>query len=214
MGLGSMMYAQDFSGHLSGKSWTAKELGNLNSPYSDRSGSDDDVNWLYPNYVKALGTFVCPSTRNSIRSTPWITAANAPNGMYLQDLTGNAVNTEINGTSYEVFGALGADPKDNSDWIVKKTEVSVMTREIKTYTPYIGTRPGPSAFFLIMDGDDTSSDPNAAPNNKFNNWPDPGNNHGSAGAAANFCDGHAEFIPLKRFLNVWNLGQDSNSVGH
>jgi hypothetical protein len=25
-----------------------------------------------------------------------------------------------------------------------------------------------------------------------------------------FCDGHAEFVPRSRFLDVWNLCHDSN----
>jgi len=130
----------------------------------------------------------------------------------LQDLANNAVNLSLPGTSYEVFGVLSALPTEAKGR--KKTEREVLTRRIYNYTPYVGSSPGPTAFFLIMDGDDTSSDPNAQPNNPYNNWPDPGNNHGASGTCANFCDGHAEFIPLKKFLNVWNLGQDSNGAGH
>src|SRR3954471_606300 len=63
MGLGSLMYAQDNNGHLTMNSWSGAPEG----PNSDRRASDDDVNWLYPNYVKALGSFICPSTRNFIR---------------------------------------------------------------------------------------------------------------------------------------------------
>ena len=214
MGYGSMMYAQDYSGHLCMNSWIARYAGDVGGflNFSDRSAADDDLNWLYPNYVKALGSFVCPSTQNTIKGTPLVPYAGAPNGGYLQDLTDNAVNTKTGGDSYELFGVFNAEPSEG--YGRKKTERNVLTKEIKNYTPYKGTKPGASAFFLIMDGDDTSSDPNAAPNNKHNNWPDPGNNHGTAGTTANFCDGHAEFISMKRFLNVWNLSQDSNSAGY
>ena len=159
--------------------------------------------------MKAVGTFVCPSTKNTIRTT-WITTnPNAPNGRYLQDLSNNSVNTQINGDSYELFGTF--NPDDGIDTHgKKKTEAEALAHLSKNYTSTKGTRPGPSAYFLVMDGDDTSSDPGAAPNNKINNWPEKGNNHGDTGACANFCDGHAEFIPLKKFLHVWNLSQDSN----
>ncbi len=214
LGLGSIMYAQDNNGHLIAHSWIATHknflTGNGYLTYSDRRDSDDDLNWLYPNYVKALGSFVCPSTQNTIKDTPWVPYADAPNGQYLQDLTDNAVNTKINGDSYEVFGVFNAEPTDR--YGKKKTEKEVGVRQIRNYVDAIGARPGASAFFLIMDGDDTSSVPNAAPNNPNNNWPDPGNNHGVAGTTANFCDGHAEFIPLKRFLPVWNLAQDANKT--
>src|SRR5580765_3530303 len=82
MGLGSMMYAQDNNGHLTMHSWLPGMTPTANS---DRDGSDDDLNWLYPNYVKALGSFICPATQNSIRSKPsdWQSSAGAPNGQYL-----------------------------------------------------------------------------------------------------------------------------------
>jgi hypothetical protein len=132
----------------------------------------------------------------------------------LQDLSENAVNTKQTGHSYEVFGVFNPLPGEDSKAGIKKTEKSVLNRLIYNYSPFIGSKPGASAFFLMMDADDTFGLPNAAPDNYFNNWPDPGNNHGKTGAAANFCDGHAEFISLKRFLNVWNLSQDSNGAGH
>jgi len=213
MGLGSMMYAQDYYGHLTAHTWiTGSAVCPFDAAYSDRSGCDDDLNWLYPNYVKATGTFVCPSTQNSIKLT-WVNLAAAPSGRYLNDLANNALNTKVNGDSYEVFGTFTTED-GVSEHARKKTEKQVQSQTIKNYNQARGTKPGASAFFLMMDGDDTSSLPNAAPNNPYNNWPDPGNNHGNKGTIANFCDGHAEFIPLKRFLNVWNLGQDSNGAGH
>jgi prepilin-type N-terminal cleavage/methylation domain-containing protein len=214
LGLGSMMYAQDYNGHLTMHSWLAfSGTCSFDPAYSDRSGCDDDLNWLYPHYVKSLGSYVCPSTRNAVRSSPLLPYAAAPNGAYLQDLANNAVNTTSQGTSYEVFGTFNSEDGESGHGL-KKTEKQVSSKTIKIYTPAIGQKPGAAAFFLIMDGDDTSTLPGAAPNNPNNNWPDPGNNHGNSGTTANFCDGHAEFIPLKRFLHVWNLAQDSNATGH
>lgn len=205
MGLASMLYAQDFGGHLTAPSWISKyKTGGL----TDRDGADDDLNWMYPTYVKALGTFVCPATRNSVRSTPWLPSPDAPNGQYLQDLTDNAVNLKSQGTSYEVFANLSALPTEGQGR--KKTERELNSRMISNYAPSKGARPGPSAFFIFMDADDTSGLPGAAPNNPNNNWPDPGNNHGITGVSTTFCDGHSEFVPRKRFMAVWNLCQDSN----
>src|SRR5438093_616025 len=48
-GLGSLLYVQDDSrGAFSGV----------------ESDGDDDMNWLYPNYVSDLGVFRCPATQN------------------------------------------------------------------------------------------------------------------------------------------------------
>src|ERR1043166_5862516 len=208
MGLGSMMYAQDNNGHLTMHSWLPGMTPTANS---DRDGSDDDLNWLYPTYVKALGSFICPSTQNTIKVT-WLASPGAPNGQYLNDLANNAVSTQLNGDSYEVFAVFNAYPTEGSGR--KKTEKEVAVHEIKSYAGALGMKPGPSGFFLVMDGDDTSSQPGALASNPYNNWPDPGNNHGATGTCANFCDGHAEFIPLKNFLRVWNICQDSNGAGH
>jgi len=208
MGCGSLMYAEDYRGNFSGPSWYPVLKAGItpHSGYTDRSDSDDDLNWLYPNYAKSLGTFICPATRNTIRNTP-ISYADAPNGTYLEDLMNNAVNAKTNGASYEVFGVWY--PQRNDPCGKKKTEREVQTHEITHYPAAINTRPGPSAFFLVMDGDDPNP---SQPENPNNNWPDSGNNHGTAGMAAFFCDGHAQFIARRRFLDVWNLSQDSNTT--
>src|SRR5436190_23103464 len=58
MGLGSQMYADDDSlGRLTG---TLQAVGTA------AMQADNNLNWLYPTYVKALGSFVCPSTHNTI----------------------------------------------------------------------------------------------------------------------------------------------------
>ena len=84
MGFGSLMYSQDNNGNLSMNTWRPYLLSHdAPPPNSDRSGSDDDVNWLYPNYIKAFNSFICPSTHNFIRTppaAPWTILAAAPNG--------------------------------------------------------------------------------------------------------------------------------------
>src|SRR5213594_2946452 len=54
MQLASLMYSQDDS------------RGNFSAVRSD---GDDDQSWLYPNYIRSVNTFVCPSTQNFIRTT-------------------------------------------------------------------------------------------------------------------------------------------------
>ena len=214
MGLGSVMYGADNRGHLSMNTWYQPDLGPINiPPESDRAFRDDDLNWLYPNYVKALGSFICPSTRNFIRVPPqdnWVpypaTSSHpaASNDQYLRDLRNNGVNKEANGHSYEVFGNFDSGPK--------KTESSVASFQLEKYTAAIGLKPGPAGIFLIMDADDPKDDNASTPGNQYNNWPEPGNNHGAAGTQANFCDGHAEWISIRRFLYVWNVGNDANKT--
>ena len=66
-----------------------------------------------------------------------------------------------------------------------------------------GTKPGPSKVFLLFDGDDSNAKPNAV-----NNWPDPTDNHGAAGANFSFCDGHAQWVAQKYYDSVRNVSQN------
>ena len=201
MGLGQMMYADDNGGSLSGYSWNP--LYPVNVPNSDRSDADDDLNWLYPRYVPNLRTFICPSTQNNIRTNLIAKPKVTPTEYAVDDLANNAPNIKANGTSYEVFGCFGTSTSVPG----KKTEKSVAAYTIKNYKGMLGAKPGAAGVFILSDGDDTVSGDKSKGNN---NWPDPGDNHGTSGANFGFCDGHAQFVTLKRFLDVWNLGQDSN----
>src|SRR5690606_11613490 len=88
MGLACMMYAQDNRGHLLGPSWIASERNNIAAGaypnLTDRAGTDDDLNFLFPNYIKSLGSFVCPATLNSVKDIRLPNTA-APNGVFYLD---------------------------------------------------------------------------------------------------------------------------------
>lgn len=195
LGLGSAMYADANGGHLSGNSIHPTYVGAVQSnPLTDRAPADDDMNWLYPHYVRSLGSYVCPSTQNRIRTnTTLVSARMAP---VITDLMDNAATRKATGHSYEVFGVF-------STYAGKKTERSVANFTLRNIPGRSGERPGPSAIFLLTDGDDTSVD------GDHNNWPDPSDNHGTGGSMFTFCDGHAEFVTRKRFLDVWNTCHDS-----
>ena len=198
LGLGSMMYADDNSGNLTGATWNYVSYPPPSG--SDRNGGDDDANWLYPRYIPALNTFVCPATQNTISTrtvqTPTSTPGNEKN--VLVDLADNAVNPKNSGTSYEIFGVFSGTSS-------KKTERSLTGYANLLYQK--GVKPGPSRILLFADGDDTS----AFGGSVHNNWPDPDNNHGAEGTCMNFCDGHAQWVPLRQFLDVWNMGMDDNN---
>lgn len=195
LGLGSMMYADDNNGHLSGASWSPMYIMPPGAP-SDRDGADDDANWLYPTYVRAFPSYTCPSTQNHIRTN---TLEKFNRALAVVDLMNNADGMKTAGTSYEIFGVFGGG--------TKKTESSINNFTLKnpnTGGGPVGTRPGASQIFLLTDGDDL-----AGPGDN-NNWPDPVDNHGAEGSAFTFCDGHSEFVPRRRFLRVWNVCHDTD----
>jgi prepilin-type N-terminal cleavage/methylation domain-containing protein/prepilin-type processing-associated H-X9-DG protein len=199
MGAGSFMYAQDFNGVLAG---------------SSRGYYDDNVNWMYQAYAKSANLFICPSTRNFIRThAPHVRA----NGN-LWDLEDFAFHTGFtNGYSYENFswwrndrtpGAVAEQTDGTGGIQTKKTEARVQSRRHQNTTDGLGMKdiiPGPSQTWLTLDGDNKFN-----PANKFNNYPDPGDNHGADGGNANFCDGHAEWVREKGnyYLRIRELSQD------
>ena len=166
-------------------------------------------------YVKNVKAALCPATRNFIRQNNAATTTNPrfPQGKYLPDLGNNALNLSISGTSYEVFGTLPRLASESTSMPgQKKTEQHIQGREYFTYTKLKGSRMGPSHIFMIVDGDDNSGNAQTQPGNTHNNYPDPGNNHGATGTCMQFCDGHAMFVPLSKFLDTWNTGSDGNAT--
>lgn len=197
--LGSQLYADDNGGAYSGASWNGSYYTEAQK-YSttDRSSSDDDLNWLYPTYVKSFNSFVCPSTKNEI-STNRVAHPRKPGEYLIRDLSDNAKTPQATiGTSYECFG--------NFSGAVKKSEKTVASFTIKNYTPFVGTRPGAANIYLLTDADDVPGQ------NDNENYPDAVDNHGTLGATIAFCDGHAEFVRQKRWLHVRNLSSDGNAV--
>lgn len=209
-----MLYAEDFKGHLTGPTFYRGPNPRITeddpSPFSDRDGSDDDANWLYPTYIKALKSFNCPGTQHSIRNSPteWIPKPNHPEVKVLRDLVDNAVNNTANGTSYEIFGTMGDKAPGTSDRVgVKKTQMSVNSKVLTIYRDAIGMAPGASRILLFLDGDDQGAEGTGSKNN---NWPEADNNHGATGTCMNFCDGHAQWIKRSDYLRTLNTSQDGN----
>ena len=161
--------------------------------------ADDNINFLYPNYVSSFGSFVCPSTRNKIRTNTFV----ADGKTLVVDLAdfARAGKNATNGFSYETFSYMG--PLRN----VPKTQSTVNSYEHRFPSFGLrGTVPGPSRIWLMVDGDDKY--PNIP--KSINDYPDPSNNHGADGAHANFADGHAEWIKRQRYLLVYETSQDEN----
>lgn len=188
---------------------------------------DDDLNFLYPQYVPSWKTFICPSTRNNIddarvavpnpyprnsynqSGTPYPERLH-DNNFIVKDLqqTAGGRNVTTNGHSYEVAGFLhGEDDKT----VVRKTFSSVAgyTYQLVNSTfpqyDFHGEKASPSEIWIFYDGDDpTSSDPTL----QNNDYPDPGDNHGATGENVAFCDGHVEWVSQKKYLRSWFRGSD------
>ncbi len=195
MGLGCLMYSDDDS--------KRRFTGATNY-------SDDNLNWMYPSYVPAVRSFICPNTQNRVRTNGAFDASLGRFGLTdLQDVA--RAKWATNGYSYELYGFMGAvDPANPSH--VAKTADNVLTYvHRKVSFGLRGTIPGPSAIWLFVDADEG---PSVGPGNRplsppaRNDYPDKWDNHGADGYNGVFCDGHAEWIRGKEFVRRLELSQD------
>jgi prepilin-type N-terminal cleavage/methylation domain-containing protein len=181
MGLGCQMYSDD------------------DTPQNRFTGTaslvDDDLNWLYPTYVRNLNSFVCPSTQNFVRTNTF--------NSKVSDLKQTALNKGYTpGSSYEVFGwyhFYDSRPK------LQKTYQTVQTHaHDKNAFGLQGIRAGPSQTWIFIDADQ----PQAAAGGR-ENYPDPCDNHGDAGENVALCDGHAEWVSQRTYIYKYELSEDS-----
>jgi prepilin-type N-terminal cleavage/methylation domain-containing protein len=205
MGLGSQLFADDNNGDLSG----AKDY------------VDDDINWLYGRYVPATKTFTCPGTQH------YIDIANIHPGLTnqwselveirgLEEFVHDAPNIDSTGasrpknegSSYEQFGWWSNPSPTPGKLGTKKTQNSVMSRTKLKGITTLGERIGPTRSWLLVDGDDCPTDPAKLGKGYRNDYPDPIDNHGAAGANANYCDGHAEWVKQANFVATYEMSQD------
>ena len=216
MGIGSQLYADDD---------TKKALSGV------VNYSDDDLNWLYSQYVSGLKTFQCPATRNTVGDRTSQVIGSGPNGplvtgvpfayderlhgntRYVTDLINNGAGKDgTNGHSYEVAGFFaGQNGSATSSSInVRKTQNTVNNHAYRTPQAgarynFIGQKASPSSVWILYDADDA-----AGGNRPNEDYPDPGDNHGRDGGNVAFADGHAEWVSQKTYVRSFILGTDEN----
>lgn len=182
---------------------------NSRGAFSDtHNDADDDQNWLYPQLIPTLKIFSCPGTRNTIR--PQLVQTNGPEGRrVLVDLLDAATTKTGFGSSYEVFGFMGGTTTATTLLKIGGVEVEVRgvqktTQSVLSYVHqhdtfgFLGSVAGPSEVWLMLDAD-KQNDPN---------FPHADSNHGPAGDHALFCDGHAAWIPAKKYVIAYERSQD------
>ncbi|MBX3746401.1 MAG: type II secretion system protein [Verrucomicrobiae bacterium] len=137
--------------------------------YTRDIGDDGAPQSLYPRYVSNVGSFLCPATRNVIR-----TELRDRLGR-IRDLDVNAVGRldDRGGHSYEYFGFYETGPAP-AGHNVRKTP--------QTVAPWV------SSIVLVLDGDDSGA----------NNCPDRTDNHDRKGWNWGFADGHARWITRRQ----------------
>ena len=169
---------------------------------------DDDINFLYPRYIPAVRTYICPSTQNNVRTNLALNRRTSE-VLGLVDLQDVAPNKWTNGYSYEIYGHMGAIAPEPG--ATAKTTSNVLTYEHKNSTFGLkGIVPGPANIWLFVDADEGPSHGPRGPLSPAgrNDFPDRWDNHGDEGYNAVFTDGHAEWIRARDFVRRLELSQD------
>jgi len=142
------------------------------------------------------------------------------NSRYVRSLLENGHGkSDPYGHSYEVSGFFcGANGNTVNDATnVRKTQKSVLSHIYVTpqggtkYTYYReGRHSSPSEVWIVYDEDDAGrfGDPDKGAGRPNEDFPDVGDNHGADGGNVVFGDGHAEWIPRKKYVGSFILGTD------
>ena len=141
--------------------------------YTTSIGDDSAPQSFHPTYLSNVKIFVCPATRNELRTN--LVAGTAK----LTDLGVTCHGDRLSrvyryGHSYEFFGKFQLAPYAD------------VYKSPKTVQPI-----GPTKVVIVLDADDNLPAP--YPLNR-NNRPDAVNNHGKTGWNWGFADGHAEWV--------------------
>jgi prepilin-type N-terminal cleavage/methylation domain-containing protein len=177
---------------------------------------EDNIGWLFPEYIADYNVAICPSTRNRIRSDVMLT--DDPNFATAADLYGRDFirdtffaardkDDDSGGHSYEVRAWFTAGKYLDGTLVYAPPTLSVGTQlgwnaadaqasslfsrnVLKTHTNVNF----PDRCYLFVDNDnDQSIFPGIGRPDGINNWPDPWNNHGKDGYHISYIDGHAAF---------------------
>jgi len=195
---GALLYADD------------DEKGNLSAAVWE---GDRNLNWLFPTYIGNPRLFVCPSTRNGIRNDKSTHPRTMESGLKdLFDLAGGKESEY--GTSYLVSGFMAWRTPYYTDIPIGGTNVRVpfVKKTLNSVNSYVhyhdafelsGVSPGPSNIQLFLDNTWFG----------YQDYPEAGDNHGSAGSNIAFCDGHVEWVRQSQFVFAHEFSQDDNRSG-
>ena len=168
LGLACHLYALDNKGQLL--------IDTRGYPANTWVNDRDDLSWMFPSLIPSLKAFACPGTKNSVRDNAFTTDPYS-NEKLLTDLLNNAAGGApgTNGHSYEIIGEVRGS---------KISQNFYDTYAAKYNEMFLGSKPGPSRFWLLYESDDAG----------VNNVWDEADNHGIKGSNVIYGDCHASWV--------------------
>lgn len=178
---------------------------------------EDNIGWLFPDYIATYDVAICPATRNRIRADIkmsdefGVDAVTLYGRDFIRDtfLAARDKDDDAGGHSYEIRGwfyagkypdgtvvcaPAGASVGSQLGWSIADAPETfdILTRNVAKTA--VNTQ-FPDRTYLAIDNDnDQSILPTIGRPDGINNWPDKWNNHGAAGYNISFVDGHAAFF--------------------
>jgi prepilin-type N-terminal cleavage/methylation domain-containing protein/prepilin-type processing-associated H-X9-DG protein len=190
---------------------------------------EDNIGWLFPDYINDYNVAICPSTRNKIRPSLFASQEMGPDLLlaygrdFIRDTYWAARDRtdDAGGHSYEVraWYSAGRFPDGQVIWGLDHGTVGAQLGWRREDLPDLHTlqtqnvlKTAPKVFFpdrtmLFIDNDnDESIVDTIGRRDGINNWPDPWNNHQAAGYNASFADGHAQWLRAEEAMIAMYLG--------
>jgi prepilin-type N-terminal cleavage/methylation domain-containing protein len=201
IGIGCQLYAADNNGQLL---IDTRGIAATYLPWWENER--DDLTWMYPNLIANVKSFICPGTRNEVRTEGNIAWINYYGERVLQDLINNAAGGAqgTNGHSYEIIGSV----KDVANGHAGPSGGTARSKVCQQFYDSFqltsdkwlpaGSKPGPTRMWLVHDSDD------AGDNQKW----DKADNHGDKGGNVVFGDCHASWVPNKQHDEGYEVSLD------
>ncbi len=199
---------------------------------------EDNIGWLFPDYIASYEVGICPSTKNVIRENEWLsddgTLGDVPE-LYGRDflidtfIAADDRDDDAGGHSYETF-AWFADGKYPDGTIIYGRDRGTIGGQLGwRYDPGGGIEilddypegvlktqvsvRHPDRTIIILDNDNDDVQPpfdgmGIGRTDGVNNYPDPWNNHAADGVDAAFCDGSARWIGAGGMIGAYMDGAD------